>query len=55
MIQNNSKKTQPKDSDSFIETAKRFGCEESEDAFEDKLKRIAKSPPKPMPKKKGKK
>lgn len=43
-----SKKVQskPKQQDRFIETARQLGCDEDEDAFKEKLKRIAKAKPK---------
>jgi hypothetical protein len=42
-------------SEKFITAASRAGCDDDEDAFDGKLKRIAKAAPKPMPKKAGKK
>ncbi|MBY0408500.1 MAG: hypothetical protein K2Q01_12480 [Rickettsiales bacterium] len=40
--------------DKFIETAKELGCDESEAAFNEKLKKLAKQQPEPE-KPKGKK
>lgn len=37
----------------FIEVAKEHGCDENEKTFENKLKKIAKSKPAPVKKKKG--
>jgi hypothetical protein len=33
--------------DKFIEAAKEHGCDESEAAFKEKLKKLAEQPPKP--------
>lgn len=37
----------------FAETARKLGCDESEAAFDDKLRRIAKAKPQPARKKKA--
>lgn len=38
------KQTDTKQSERFIETARELGCDEDEEAFKSKLKRIAKAP-----------
>lgn len=35
----------PEQIEKFKEAAKKLGCDESEDAFDEKLRRIAKKPP----------
>ena len=47
-----SKKPNKEQSESFKTAARELGCDENEAAFEDKLRRIVKSPP---PEKGGKK
>jgi hypothetical protein len=47
------RKTPESQSKAFIETARKAECDESEAAFEGKLRRIAKAMPKPAKKEKG--
>ncbi len=39
----------------FAAAAREFGCDDTEDAFDTKLKRVAASPPKPTSEKRAKK
>lgn len=50
---NSKKPTRHTQGDAFVEAARELGCDESEDAFDTKLKKVASAPP-PKPTRKPK-